>query len=237
MGTSHGDFIKFPRTPHVAGSTGTDDDRHLTEATSRRILSSPDLVCTEKVDGANVAVHFSAAGDLILQCRGHILGEREHPQFNMLKTWAYAQRERLASALGVELVLFGEWLYCVHHVRYDALPHYFVVFDVLDKMSSKFLDTETVERVAARVRVPVVPELHRGSVEPAHGVARLVGQSRFGNTTMEGVYLKTESAGVVTARAKWVRPDFTRTVKASWKTWRRRAPEMNALVPGTDIWA
>ena len=27
MGTSHGDFTKYPRTPHLFGSKGTDDDK------------------------------------------------------------------------------------------------------------------------------------------------------------------------------------------------------------------
>jgi predicted kinase len=32
MGSSHGDFVKYPRTPHLFGSKGTDDDKHLGEA-------------------------------------------------------------------------------------------------------------------------------------------------------------------------------------------------------------
>ena len=35
MGTSHGDFTKYPRTPHLFGSQGTDDDKHLGEAESK----------------------------------------------------------------------------------------------------------------------------------------------------------------------------------------------------------
>ncbi len=31
MGSSHDDFIKYPRTPHLFGSKGTDDDKHLSE--------------------------------------------------------------------------------------------------------------------------------------------------------------------------------------------------------------
>lgn len=29
MGASHDDFTKYPRTPHLFGSRGTDDDKHL----------------------------------------------------------------------------------------------------------------------------------------------------------------------------------------------------------------
>ena len=40
MGTSHGDFTKYPRTPHLFGSKGTDDDKHLGEAESREFIAA-----------------------------------------------------------------------------------------------------------------------------------------------------------------------------------------------------
>ena len=39
MGTSHGDFTKYPRTPHLFGSKGTDDDKHLGEAESKELIA------------------------------------------------------------------------------------------------------------------------------------------------------------------------------------------------------
>lgn len=67
MGTSHGDFTKYPRTPHLFGSKGTDDDKHLNEADSKRFVSDEFLIVEEKLDGTNVGIHFrmvegSAAG-------------------------------------------------------------------------------------------------------------------------------------------------------------------------------
>ncbi len=29
MGATRDDFVKYPRTPHLFGSEGTDDDKHL----------------------------------------------------------------------------------------------------------------------------------------------------------------------------------------------------------------
>jgi len=37
MGASHGEFVKYPRTPHLFGSKGTSDDKH------RPQQSEPDL--------------------------------------------------------------------------------------------------------------------------------------------------------------------------------------------------
>ena len=56
MGSSHGDFIKYPRTPHLFGSKGTDDDKHLSEAESNRFIADDSLIVEEKIDGTNVGL-------------------------------------------------------------------------------------------------------------------------------------------------------------------------------------
>ena len=63
MGASHGEFIKYPRTPHLFGSTGTDDDKHLGEAESNRFIADESLIVEEKLDGTNVGVHFRGQGE------------------------------------------------------------------------------------------------------------------------------------------------------------------------------
>jgi hypothetical protein len=39
MGGSRDDFVKYPRTPHLFGSRGTDDDMHLSAADSARFIA------------------------------------------------------------------------------------------------------------------------------------------------------------------------------------------------------
>ena len=51
MGTSRDDFTKYPRTPHLFGSRGTDDDRHLGERESRAFIANASLIVEEKLDG------------------------------------------------------------------------------------------------------------------------------------------------------------------------------------------
>ncbi|MCH7685441.1 MAG: RNA ligase family protein, partial [Planctomycetes bacterium] len=38
-------------------------------------------------------------------------------------------------------IMYGEWMYAKHTVSYDALPHYFMEFDVYDKKRQVFLGT------------------------------------------------------------------------------------------------
>ena len=63
MGTSHGDFTKYPRTPHLFGSKGTDDDKHLGEAESKAFIADESLIVEEKIDGTNVVDRVSQSGD------------------------------------------------------------------------------------------------------------------------------------------------------------------------------
>lgn len=57
MGASRDQFVKYPRTPHLFASAGT-DDKHLSEAESLRFLADASLIVEEKVDGTNVGMHF-----------------------------------------------------------------------------------------------------------------------------------------------------------------------------------
>src|SRR3954466_4239344 len=99
MGTSRDDFVKYPRTPHLFGSRGTDDDRHLGKAESDAFVAAPSLIVEEKLDGTNVGIHFTAAGRMVLQCRGHEVTAGMHPQYDLLKQWATAKRDVLEGRL------------------------------------------------------------------------------------------------------------------------------------------
>jgi hypothetical protein len=71
MGASRDDFTKYPRTPHLFGSRGMDDDKHLGQKESLNFIADASLIVEEKLDGTNVGIHFTSAGRLVLQCRGH----------------------------------------------------------------------------------------------------------------------------------------------------------------------
>jgi hypothetical protein len=80
MGSSRGDFTKYPRTPHLFGSSGTDDDKHLGPEESQDFIADRSLIIEEKLDGTNIGIHFTAAGRMVLQCRGHEITTGMHPQ-------------------------------------------------------------------------------------------------------------------------------------------------------------
>ena len=250
-------IIKYPRTPHLEGSQLQPGDEDLSQISFSEIAGRH-LVIEEKIDGANSAVSFSPDGELRLQSRGHFLtgGYRER-HFNLFKQWGAVQRDALFSVLGTRYILYGEWLYAKHTIYYDALPHYFMEFDILDRETGRFLDTPSRRAMTADLPVCSAAVLTEGAFQKAEDVTRLLGDSNYitprhlenlrlaaeregqdadriiretdRTRTMEGLYLKAEEGGEVTLRLKFVRPTFTQTVEVSQTHWLERPIIPNGL--------
>jgi hypothetical protein len=246
MGSSRDEFVKYPRTPHLFGSKGTDDDKHLGEAESRRFLADETLIVEEKIDGTNVGIHFTPAGQMVLQCRGHLITEGMHPQYDLFKQWAAVKRNVLEDRLQDTLILFGEWLYARHSVHYRSLPHYFFEFDLYDKQSATFLTLKHRLEILDGTGIETVPVVHHGPLDRSD-LEHLIGPSQFDSqfedpgsgrldNLMEGLYLRTETDRGVSGRAKFVRPEFVERVKQS-EHWQHQALVPNLLREGVDIWS
>jgi len=246
MGASREDFIKYPRTPHLFGSQGTDDDKHLNRKDSEAFIADTSLIVEEKLDGTNVGIHFNSRGRMVLQCRGHEITEGMHPQYDLFKQWTSVKRPVLEGMLGTRHILYGEWLYARHSVHYLKLPHYFFEFDIYDKDAEAFLPLDARLRMLDGTGIHTVPVIHRGSVT-AEELRALIQVSAFGSTfdnpitrktdnLMEGLYLRTETETGVTGRAKMVRPEFVEKIKQS-EHWQHQVMVPNQLDEGADIWS
>jgi hypothetical protein len=246
MGTSRDDFLKYPRTPHLFGSRGTDDDKHLGHKESLDFIADASLIVEEKLDGTNVGIHFTAEGRMVLQCRGHEITSGMHAQYDLFKQWTTVKRPVLEGRLEDQFLLFGEWLYARHSVHYRRLPHYFFEFDIYDKRRQVFLDLSSRLNLLAGMGIHTVPVIQRGSVT-VDRLRSLIGPSGFGSRfenpvtrqtddLMEGLYLRTEADGIVTGRAKFVRPEFVEKVKQS-EHWQHQALVANLLGQGAEIWS
>ncbi|MDQ0069980.1 hypothetical protein J2W34_001754 [Variovorax boronicumulans] len=259
-------LLKYPRTAHLEGSrlqAGDTDDGQ----TPLAALHGQHVVIEEKLDGANAAVSFTSAGELLLQSRGHYLGggagER---QFNLFKHWAAAHEATLLERLEDRYVMYGEWCFAKHSCWYDRLPAFFLEFDLYDRQAACFLSTPARHALLADGPVMSVPVLYEGEMprstkamrslvrpslarsadwKPAfeQAVAQenqpldLVRQQTDLSDLAEGLYLKTESGSQVTGRYKWVRPDFVQTILDSGSHHSRRPVLPNQLAPGVDLYA
>ena len=254
---------KYPRTKHIEGSRLQPGDEDL-EAAPFRDLAGRHLVVEEKIDGANCGVSFTAAGELLLQSRGHYLtGGAREKHFNLFKQWATTHATTLYERLGDRYIMYGEWLYAKHTIFYDALPHYFLEFDVLDSHDSTFLSTPQRAELLAGLPVVSVPVLHQGVVKRFKDLTAFIGPSRYitaehlerlaeqcrrlrldlerawpetdRSGLMEGLYVKAEEEGQVVGRYKYVRADFLTAVFAAEGHWLNRPIIPNLLRDGVDL--
>jgi len=256
-------MYKYPRTPHIQGSRLQPGDEDLDNVPFSSIASQY-VVVEEKVDGANAAISFTPDGQMLLQSRGHYLtgGEREK-HFNLFKQWAYSHTGTFWQVLGDRYILYGEWLYAKHTVFYDALPHYFLEFDVLDVEQQQFLSTQRRKELLAGLPLVSVPVLFSGVLTSYKQLTGLLGHSHFiesghlerfrqaceeqgldverslkqtdPSPLMEGLYIKVEEETVVTARYKYVRPSFSTTILQSDSHWLNRPIVPNLLRPSVDL--
>lgn len=228
------DAIKFPKTPrltHILAEDVFPAWRHHT------------AVVEEKVDGANVGIWFEDE-ELRLQSRGHVLqggaGER---QFAPLHAWAAERRERLYTTLGNRSVLYGEWCFAVNKSFYDALPDWFIGYDVLDRTTNQFLATPARDTLLTGCGVSPVPRIWTGQFGKAPAFTSFLGPSRFktrhwrdaftresdragvknsmaetdNSDWMEGIYIRIEDPIHVVARMKLHREGYQKVRNDHWR--------------------
>lgn len=250
-------IVKYPRTPHLEGSRLQPGDEDLSQIPFSSIAGRG-IVVEEKCDGANCAVSFDGAGNPLLQSRGHYLtgGYRER-HYDLLKQWATVHRDALYRALGSRYVMYGEWLYAKHTVYYDALPHYFLEFDILDRERGDFLDTSSRHAMLKELPVVSAPVLKIAAFARMDDLSALLGPSKYisgdhlarlrayclragedadarcaetdPSVTMEGLYIKAEAGGVVKERMKYVRASFLQNIEANGTHWLNRPIIPNQL--------
>jgi len=251
-------MIKYPRTPHLCGSRLQAGDEDLSQVPFETILGRH-IVIEEKIDGANSAVSFDGNGNLLLQSRGHYLigGGRER-HYNLMKQWANIHRDLFYRALGSRYIMYGEWMYAKHTVFYDALPDYFMEFDIFDREREIFLDTASRRKITDQMGIiSSVPVLGAGIYRKKEDILACLGDSlyitdhhiealrasaaRLGldadrqcretdpTRTMEGLYIKVEEGGEVVERVKFVRASFLQCVNASQSHWLSRPIIPNLL--------
>lgn len=257
-------IYKYPRTRHIEGSRIQAGDEDLNSVPFEEIKGRF-VVLEEKVDGANSGISFDESGKLYLQSRGHYLnGGYAEQQFDLFKTWAGSFQSQLYDLLGSRYIMYGEWLYAKHTVYYDALPHYFMEFDIFDKKEKVFLSTKRRrEMLKPYGFIHSVLVLYEGYLNHIEELIHFLGPSHFKSPDynehfrqqcqkqkisyeialrqtdtsecMEGIYIKAEDQDTVNARMKYVRRTFLNTIMDSETHWAKRPILPNGLAKGRDL--
>jgi ATP-dependent RNA circularization protein (DNA/RNA ligase family) len=210
-------FFKFPSTPYLIASSSQllRSDKLLTES-EKDIFLSYSIIVEEKIDGANLGISFDEEGNLKLQNRGAYLSKPYLGQWKKLEEWLFLHENRLFDMLGSRLILFGEWCYASHSLRYERLPDWFIAFDVYDKKEKKFFSTKRRNRYLQKSDIPIVPKIAEGQFALDSLRDFLKKNSLFSNEKLEGIYLRYEDDKWLKKRAKIVRSEFIQNIDEHW---------------------
>jgi hypothetical protein len=159
-------------------------------------------------------------------------------------------------------IMYAEWLYAKHTFFYDALPSYFMEFDILDTTTGDFLSTVRRRELIGTRPITQVRVLHEGQVKDLKTLAAMVQRSHFITDNrrqaleeaatkagvpieqalketdlderMEGLYIKAEEDGKVVGRYKFVRESFTNAILDSETHWHDRTILPNVVLTKDD---
>src|SRR6185436_12117703 len=146
------DSVKYNRTFHLPWSKGaTNDDKISTNIF--KLIGVP-IIITEKMDGSNTSLEKEGCF-----ARTHS-GSPSHPSFDGLKSLHASLSWKIPN--GIQL--FGEWCFAVHSIKYEKLPNYFLLFNVRDLVTMKWLSWDEVQLWAEEIGVFTVPVLFAGIV-------------------------------------------------------------------------
>lgn len=222
------EFFRFPHTPHLnwLGSGSPRDDKVMTPGETAALLERPVRV-EEKLDGANLGLSLDPDGRLRVQNRGQYLVAPFRGQFARLPAWLGIHGGPLMTALTPELILFGEWCAARHSVPYDALPDWFLAFDVYDRSAERFWASHRRSAWCAGLGLTQVPALADDRFTLPELLRLLQDQtSACGSGPAEGLVVRSDDRNWQHARAKLVRPGFTQAIDTHW---RQRRLEWNRL--------
>lgn len=220
-------FFKFPSTPHLATLSGVEvrEDKVMT-TNERNAFLAQKLTIEEKVDGANLGISFDSCGNVRAQNRGGYLALPSSGQWRPLQDWLALRADELLVTLVDRYILFGEWCYARHSIFYNRLSDWFLVFDIYDRQSGRFLSVNRRDAFCRKLGVAQVPVIARGHFL-FEDLAGLLSKSAVAEEPAEGIYLRWDSGKFLVRRAKVVRLEFLKSLNEHWS---KRAIEANSLL-------
>lgn len=205
-------LYKYPRTPYLPWSSGTKDDRILSDDSQ---FHGKSVVCTVKMDGENTSMY-----------RGHIharsLDSGSHPSRDFVKgIWG-----GIRHLIEENMRICGENLFAVHSIKYFDLESYFLCFNIWRDEICLSWD-ETIE-ICSSLGISPAPVFYRGIYDPEKikEEFKKTGDQEGYVVRIEGEFDYSDFSKNV---AKYVNPVFKRKVDESTEHWQQKKVERNEL--------
>jgi ATP-dependent RNA circularization protein (DNA/RNA ligase family) len=189
-----------------------------------KLLLAGRLVLEEKMDGANTGI-IRFAESFRLQKRGGLVDKFEHEQFNRFKAWANENYDKIMS-IPPGFIFYGEFLYAQHHIYYDSLPDWFLVFEVFSIAKNQYIDYYTRKEMCDAVGLHMVPLIDIGFFTKEDLIKKMPKVSAHGPRA-EGMVIKKYSKKNY-MRTKLVWPSFVKEINES-DHWMKKNIRINKL--------
>jgi hypothetical protein len=208
---------EYPRTRHLPWKPNTVRGDLVASEQESSVIFNGNAVIEEKIDGANSGM-ARYNGQPIIRNREHILRKgyfKDTPakkQFGSIWNWYYQNEkkfiklEKLAGTVSV----YGEWMIAQHGINYDALPDWFVAYDLYDYEAGKFINPVIGRSLLDQAGFTLVPILACGQIQDFAQLEQLANAVTpfAADTLCEGVYVKVSEGNWITDRFKMVRQGF-----------------------------
>lgn len=152
-------------------------------------LADREWICTEKIDGTNVRVHWDGTGVEF----GGRTADAQMPTFLLNRLGQLFPRDRVADVFpdATDVMLFGEGFGAKIQKgggNYIADGQDFILFDVM--IGGIFLERQSVEDIASKLGIRVVSVVARCSLLEAISLVQKGFNSSFGPFLSEGLVMR-----------------------------------------------
>lgn len=166
--------------------------RYGKSGTQGLLQPGDEIVIYEKVDGSNASFAQDTGVDKVRRF-SRKLELTEEWGLNGFVEWTIDNID--GQALLPDVLYFGEWT-APHKVKYaEEFTRTYLLFDLYDTKSKKYLSYDTVESEAKRLGLKLAPVLYRGEFISFEHLMSFVGQTKLGGNVGgkpggEGVVVK-----------------------------------------------
>ena len=169
------------------------DIERIKESNTSGFNKGDHIIIQEKIDGANAAIRYDSATDTIVaQSRKQILNSDN----NLRGFYEWSQtldKELVASVLGDNFILFGEWL-VPHSIKYpDDKYNHVYFYDVYDTSTGQYLPQSTVDATIDLLNLDYVPVFYDGEFISWEHCMGFVGRTDLGGEMGEGIVIKNQT--------------------------------------------
>lgn len=197
-------YIKYPRTYHVPWSTGTKDDKTISDDSN---FIGKKVVVTLKMDGENTTMYRD-----YIHARSIDSGTHES------RDWVKGLWAQKAWQLSEGMRICGENLYAKHSVEYNDLKSYFMIFSIWDKLTC--MSWEETKFYAELLEMELVPVIFEGTYDKKEIIS--IYETYRGKSTEGFVIRNADEFQYKDFRynvAKFVEPEFRQLINSSHGHW------------------